>query len=261
MAGPTDAEGWGLEKLHWFFQRWNQGAFNYLHILPFHPFTSDDGFSVVTYREVDELYGTWEDIESLGAKHKLAFDLVINHGSVSSPWFRGFLENREPYNQWYISREPYYDYSAVVRPRTHPLLTPFTRKDRSTVYVWTTFSTDQVDYDFSNPQVLFEFIKILLEYIQRGARIIRLDAIAYLWKEDGSSCLHHPKTHGVVKLLCAIIDLLQLDVLLLTETNVPHRENISYFGEGDESHMVYNFALPPLVLHAAISHDTNPLQS
>jgi len=261
MVGPTDADGRGLEKLHRFLQRWNRGAFNYLHILPFHPFTSDDGFSVVTYRDVDERYGTWKDIESLGADHKLAFDLVINHGSVSSSWFRAFLENKSPYNRWFISRDPDYDYSSVVRPRTHPLLTPFTRTDGSTVYVWTTFSADQVDYDFSNPQVLFEFIRILLEYIERGARIIRLDAIAYLWKEDGTPCLHHPKTHAVVKLLRAIIDLLQVDVLLLTETNVPHRENISYFGEGDEAHMVYNFALPPLVLHAAVSHDTKPLQS
>lgn len=261
MVGPSDKEGRGLEKLGHFLQRWNRGLFSYLHILPFHPFTSDDGFSVVSYRDIDERYGSWEDIRFLGEQHKLAFDLVINHGSVSSSWFQGFLANKEPYNRWFITRDPQYDSSSVVRPRTHPLLTPFMRKDGTTLYVWTTFSTDQVDYDFSNPQVLLEFIKILLEYIQRGARIIRLDAIAYLWKEDGTPCLHHPKTHGIVKLLRTIVDYVQVDVLLLTETNVAHRENISYFGEGDESHMVYNFALPPLVLHAALAHDTQPLQT
>lgn len=261
MVGPTDAAGRGLEKLHRFLRRWNQGYFNYLHLLPFHPFTSDDGFSVVNYREVEERYGTWEDLDALGRSHKLAFDLVINHGSVSSPWFQGFLKNEAPYDTWYITRDKDYDYASVVRPRTHPLLTPFTKADGTTVYVWTTFSTDQVDYDFSNPEVLLEFIKIFLEYVQRGARIVRLDAIAYLWKEDGTPCIHHPKTHGVVKLLRSIVDLLHLDLLLLTETNVPHEDNISYFGQGDEAHLVYNFALPPLVLHGALSHDAEPLQS
>ncbi|MDR1211370.1 MAG: sugar phosphorylase, partial [Spirochaetaceae bacterium] len=147
-----------------------------------------------------------------------------------------------------------------VRPRTHPLLTPFTLADGTVRHVWTTFSADQVDYDFSNPGVLLEFVKIFLEYARRGSRIVRLDAIAYLWKEDGTSCLHHPKTHAVVKLFRAVIELLGLDLRILTETNVPHRDNISYFGEGDEAHMVYNFALPPLVLYGALSGDTTPLK-
>jgi sucrose phosphorylase len=130
------------------------------------------------------------------------------------------------------------------------------------VHVWTTFSADQADYDFSNPRVLLEFVRILLEYAERGGRIVRLDAIAYLWKEDGTACLHHPKTHAVVRLFRAVVDALGLDLLILTETNVPHGQNISYFGEADaaEAHMVYNFALPPLVLHAAISGDAGPLR-
>ncbi|MDR1143961.1 MAG: hypothetical protein LBK77_07070, partial [Spirochaetaceae bacterium] len=157
-----------------------------------------------------------------------------------------------------------------VRPRTHPLLTPFTVEGRrEPVYVWTTFSADQADYDFSNPEVLLEFIRILLEYAGRGAGIVRLDAVAYLWKEDGTSCLHHPKTHGVVKLFRHIAAYLDLPLLILTETNVPHEDNVSYFGKavGDpridalpEAHMVYNFALPPLTLHAALSGDAGPLR-
>jgi sucrose phosphorylase len=211
---------------------------------------------------------------------KLVFDFVINHGSVQSPWFRGFLAGDERHEGWYITRPGDYDYSSVVRPRTHPLLTAFIKEPSpeqkiaggksETIYVWTTFSTDQVDYDFSNPRVIFEFVKIFLEYAQRGAGIVRLDAIAYLWKEDGHPCLHHPKTHGVVKLFRAIIDYLELPLLILTETNVPHEENISYFGKAvgnaavdslPEAHMVYNFALPPLVLHGAVSGDAGPLRS
>ncbi|MDR2109737.1 MAG: sugar phosphorylase, partial [Spirochaetaceae bacterium] len=251
----------GLARLGRFLGTWNDGAFTYLHILPFHPYSSDDGFSVIDYREVDRRFGTWADIGELGRRFKLVFDFVINHGSVGSPWFQGFLAGDKRYEGWYVTRPADYDYSPVVRPRTHPLLTPFTRADGSPVHVWTTFSADQADYDFSNPRVLLEFVGLLLEYARRGGRIVRLDAIAYLWKEDGTPCIHHPKTHGVVKLFRAVIDYLNLDMLILTETNVPHEQNVSYFGDGDEAHMVYNFALPPLTLHAAVSGDAGPLRA
>ncbi|MDR0586540.1 MAG: sugar phosphorylase [Treponema sp.] len=272
----------GLERLYRFLKKRDNGEFTFLHILPFHPYSSDDGFSVIDYRKVDPRFGSWEDLENLRTLGiKLVFDLVINHGSVQSAWFTSFLAGDERYAGWYLTRPKDYDYSTVTRPRTHPLLTPFSRKVRGrktpgkdaeeeTVYAWTTFSEDQVDYDFSNPDVLLEFITILLEYASRGAGIVRLDAIAYLWKEDGTSCLHHPKTHAVVKLFRAVIDYLDLPVLILTETNVPHEENISYFGKAlgqaaldflPEAHMVYNFALPPLCLHAAVSGDAAPLRA
>jgi sucrose phosphorylase len=260
-AEAGGGEETGLARLARFLEKWNRGSFSYLHILPFHPYSSDDGFSVIDYREVDRRFGTWDDIDVLGRQFKPVFDFVLNHGSVESPWFKAFLAGDGEYAGWYITRPADYDYSTVVRPRTHPLLSPFTRKDGSKIHVWTTFSADQADYDFSNPRLLLEFVKIFLEYARRGAKIVRLDAIAYLWKEDGTPCLHHPKTHGVVKLFRAIIDALGLDMLILTETNVPHEQNISYFGGRDEAHMVYNFALPPLVLHAAISGDAGPLRA
>jgi sucrose phosphorylase len=276
MLGPAEGSGKkaplgegesGLARLEKFLSRWNRGAFTYLHLLPFHPYSSDDGFSVIDYLAVDPRFGSWDDIRDLGRHFNMVFDFVINHGSVKSLWFKNFLAGKGAYANWYITRPADYDYSAVVRPRTHPLLTPFQRDDGSTAHVWTTFSADQADYDFSRPEVLLDFVRIFLEYAHRGGKMLRLDAIAYLWKEDGTPCLHHPKTHALVKLLRAIIEYLGLDMLLLTETNVPHAENISYFGEigpgapaGDEAHLVYNFALPPLTLYAAISGDTEPLK-
>ncbi len=235
------------------------GGFSCLHILPFCPYSSDDGFSVMDYREVDPRLGAWGDIERLGEDFRLAFDLVLNHSSAVGTWFKAFLKGDEPYDEYFITRGAGYDSSSVVRPRTHPLLTPFMKADGSEVLVWTTFSADQVDLDFSNPQVLLEFLDIMLSYVDKGARILRLDAIAYLWKEDGTPCLHHPKTHEAVKLFRAVADALDLDLVILTETNVPHPENVSYWGGGREAHMVYNFALPPLVLHAAVSGDARPL--
>ncbi|GHV96707.1 hypothetical protein AGMMS50293_30270 [Spirochaetia bacterium] len=273
--GAAGADGTALARLGRFLAAWNKSTFSYLHLLPFHPYSSDDGFSVIDYRKVDPRLGDWDDIEELGKRFKMTFDFVINHGSVQSEWFKKFIAGEEKFRNWYITRPENYDWSAVVRPRTHPLLTPFTKSDGSKTLVWTTFSADQVDYDFSQPEVLLEFIRIFLDYSRRGGRMLRLDAIAYLWKEDGTPCLHHPKTHAVVKLLRAIIDYLGLEMLILTETNVPHKENISYFGGsgagesgsagdtagGAEAHMVYNFALPPLVLHAAISGDAGPLRA
>ncbi|MDR3147053.1 MAG: sugar phosphorylase [Treponema sp.] len=261
-AGQAGKDGdTALARLGRFLERRNRGSFSYLHLLPFHPYTSDDGFSVVDYRRVDGRFGSWEDIAALGGRFKMAFDFVVNHGSVQSPWFQGFLAGDKTYEGWYVTRSGDYDASSVVRPRTSPLLIPFIRKDGSKVYVWTTFSADQVDYDFSNPAALLEFMRIFLEFVQRGARIVRFDAIGYLWKEDGHPCIHHPKTHAVVKLFRAVAEALDLDVLILTETNVPHAQNVAYFGEGDEADMVYNFALPPLVLHAMLSADAGPLRA
>lgn len=237
------------------------GAISYIHILPFFPFSSDDGFSVMEYRAVDPALGTWEDVLALGGRFRLAFDLVINHASSQGPWFQGFLQGDPRYEGWFITRPEGYDASKVVRPRTHPLLTPYTRADGSRVNVWTTFSADQVDLDFSNPSVLAEMLDVFLDYVEKGARIVRLDAIAYLWKEDGHPCLHHPHTHEVVKLFRAVVDAFGLDVRLLSETNVPHPENVSYFGSGDEAHMVYNFALPPLTLHSFAAGDAGRLSA
>ncbi len=233
--------------------------FSYVHILPFFPFSSDDGFSVIDYRTVDPALGTWDDIEAMGNGRKLAFDLVINHASAQSTWFSAFKAGKKPHDHFFITRPLDYDFKSVLRPRTHPLITPVAMDDGKMVGVWTTFSADQVDLDFSEPAVLAEFVDIMLGYALRGAAMLRLDAIAYLWKTDGTSCAHLPQTHAVVKLLRAIIDVLCLDMVVLTETNVPHAENMSYFGDGDEAHMVYNFSLPPLVLHAFATGETGPL--
>ena len=257
-AGPDDGRS-ALGRLGGFLDRRMPGLFSYLHILPFFPYSSDDGFSVMDYRAVDPALGTWADVEALGRERRLAFDLVLNHASARGAWFEAFKAGRKPYDRFFLTRPLNYDSSAVLRPRTHPLITPMALDDGRTVGLWTTFSADQVDLDFSEPAVLAEFVDVILGYAERGARMLRLDAIAYLWKRDGTSCAHLPETHAVVKAIRAVIDGLGLDMVVLTETNVPHEENMSYFGDGDEAHMVYNFSLPPLVLHAFATGDAGPL--
>lgn len=220
-----------------------------VHILPFFPFSSDDGFSVIDYRVVNPELGDWRDIKKLSNDYKLMFDLVINHVSRESLWFYDFVSNLPPAKDFFIELPATTDTQQVTRPRNSPLLVPVNTR-RGMLHVWATFSEDQIDVNFANPDVLLEYLDILLLYIRNGGRIVRLDAIAFLWKELGTQCIHLQQTHEMVKLIRVLMSHVAPDSVLMTETNVPHKENISYFGEGDEAHMVYQFSLPPLTLHA-----------
>lgn len=238
-----------LQTLNHFLQQNLAGVIGNVHILPFFPYSSDDGFSVIDYYQVNPEWGSWEDIRAISRDFDLMADLVINHCSRENLWFVDYVGNHEPYSGYFIEVDPATDVSQVTRPRNTPLLTPV-HTHRGIRHVWATFSEDQIDMNFANPDVLLEFIRILLLYVEHGARFIRLDAIAYLWKEIGSNCIHLPQTHEVVKLLRDVVDYCAPGTVLITETNVPVAENLSYFGAGDEAHMVYQFGLPPLVLHA-----------
>jgi sucrose phosphorylase len=238
-----------LQALTRFCEQHLAGLVSSVHLLPFFPYSSDDGFSVIDYRAVNPAFGSWEDISSLGRRFRLMFDAVINHASAQHQWFQAFLRDDPAYRDYFVVVEGNPDLSEVVRPRALPLLTEFETASGPR-RVWTTFSADQVDLNFQNPDVLLEMIDTLLFYVAKGAQFIRLDAIAYLWKEVGTSCIHLPQTHRVIRLFRALLDVVAPHVQLITETNVPHRDNISYFGNGsDEAQMVYNFALPPLLLH------------
>ena len=229
-------------------------AFGRLHLLPFYPSSSDDGFAVIDYRMVDHHVGGWQDIEGLAQDYDLMFDLVINHCSRESLWFADFINGREPGRRYFITLQEESDVSQVARPRSSPLISAV-HTYGGIRHVWNTFSEDQIDLDFSNPQVLLEFIDILMLYIERGAKLIRLDAIAFLWKRLGTNCMSLPETHAVVKLLRLLVDEVCPHVRLITETNVPHDENVSYFGDGDEAHVVYQFSLAPLLLYSFVFGD------
>ncbi len=239
-----------LATLADFLPRWLNGCISAIHLLPFFPYSSDDGFSVIDYQQVNPAWGDWADVAAIGRSFRLMFDAVINHVSAQSDWFQAFLRGERPYTGYFITVDPAADLSAVFRPRSTPLLTPFETAS-GVKYVWTTFSEDQVDLNYANPAVLFAALDTLLFYAARGAEFIRLDAVAYIWKEIGTNCLHRPQTHEIIRLMRAALDIAAPRVSLITETNVPHEENIAYFGDGrNEAQMVYNFSLPPLTLHA-----------
>ena len=249
-----------LHYLHSFAMERLKEVVSGIHILPFFPFSSDDGFSIIDYREVNPDFGQWKHVDEIGKDFKLMSDLVLNHCSAKSSWFREFLRGSEDYQNYFITVPRGTDVSMIVRPRALPLLTPF-ETTRGEELVWTTFSDDQVDLNFAEPKVLLEMIDVFLFHVAHGIQVIRLDAIAYVWKELGHPSIHHDKTHAIVKLFRAVVDRYLPWVIILTETNVPHKENISYFGNGsDEAHMIYQFSLPPLVLDAFIREDASHLK-
>lgn len=235
-------------------------AVSMIHVLPFCPSSSDGGFAVVDYLTVDEDLGNWEDIATLGEQATLMGDLVLNHTSSQSEWFTQFTEGSAPGRDYFVTESPDADLSAVVRPRTHPLLRPTETSD-GLRHVWCTFSHDQCDLDFSNPEVLLEFLTIIDAHLRAGVRVIRLDAVAYLWKRPGTRCIHLPETHLVIRLLRALLALRCTDARVITETNVPNRENLTYFGNGQEAHAIYNFSLPPLLLDALVQGRSEHLQT
>lgn len=249
-----------VQTLHRFVTRRLRGAVTGVHLLPFYPSTSDDGFAVVDYDEVDPAVGSWADVEALAGDVRLMLDAVVNHVSASSPWFRSWCAGDPRYAGWFLALDPDTDVSGVTRPRAHPLLSRFDTAGGSR-WVWTTFSADQVDLDYSTPDVLCAVTEVLLRYVAHGASVLRLDAVAYLWKRLGTACIHLPETHEVVRLWRTLLDALAPGTLLITETNVPHRENVSYFGDGtDEAHLVYQFPLAPLVLSAFHLADATTLR-
>lgn len=248
-----------LETLDEFLNAYAREIISGVHLLPFYPYSSDDGFSVMDYYAVDEKLGTWADVARIGENFELMFDAVINHASAKGEWFQKFLQNEPPYNNFFFTVTNDFDASNVIRPRALPLLTEF-ETSAGKKLVWTTFSADQADLNYKNPELLLQILDVLLFYVARGARFLRLDAIAFLWKESGTTCLHLPQTHAVIQFFRAVLDESAPDVILVTETNVPHADNISYFGDGaNEAQWVYNFALPPLTLHTLQTGDATKL--
>ena len=226
---------------------------NCVHLLPMFPYTSDDGFSVKDFRKINPDPGSWNEIEMLKKEYGLMFDAVINHVSQSSEYFTEYANGNPDYKDFFIEADPAKDYSLVTRPRALPLITAYDTK-MGKKHLWTTFSEDQLDLNYKNPEVLLEILDVLLMYVEKGARFLRFDAIGFAWKELGTTCMHLPQTHTLIKLMRAVLDECAEGIVIITETNVPHKDNISYFGNGhDEAGMIYQFPLPPLTLYSYLS--------
>ena len=250
-----------LESLAKFLKEYTKGHLSNIHLLPMFPYTSDDGFSVTDYRKINPSLGTWDNIKVLSQNYDLMFDAVINHISKSSEWFKGYLNGDKLYDDFFIECDPLIDYSMVTRPRALPLYYPY-KSSKGIKNIWATFSEDQVDLNFENPKVLLEILDLLVMYGKRGARFIRFDAVGFAWKKLGTTCMHLEETHLLIQIMRSVLDECVPGIIIISETNVPHTENISYFGNGyNEAQMVYQFPLPPLTLFSFITENATKLNN
>lgn len=245
-----------LQALDECFQQYFAPEFTTLHVLPFCTASSDDGFSVVHYRQIPPEYGDWSDIRRLASHTQLMGDVVLNHCSQHSHWFQAFLAGEPAYQNYFFEPGPDFDISQVVRPRPQPVLQTYADGRE----VWATFSADQVDLNYREPAVLLAMLDTVLFYLDQGVRLFRLDAVAFLWKQSGTGCINLPETHEVIRLIRTLTDAVASDAVIITETNLPNQENLSYFGNGNEAHWVYNFSLPPLACYSLLTGDSAPLR-
>ncbi len=242
-----------------FYEKKLDHFFEVIHFLPFYPSSSDSGFAVKDHYQVDKKLGDWSDISKFSKNNNIMADVVINHASSKGLWFKNFLTNRSPGKDYFLRVNKKFDISKVIRPRENRLLKKISifKKDN---LIWRTFSDDQIDLNFRNPKVLLRFLKIMINLANYGVNIFRLDAIAYLWKKSGSKCVNLKETHEIIKLLRIVCDSLKSKPTIITETNLPENENLSYFGtRKNESHWIYNFSLPPLLVHSFLFENSTYL--
>lgn len=256
----SDVAASPLKTLNKFLTEHLSPSINKVHILPFFPYSSDDGFSVIDYSTVNQGLGTWEDVEAISENFGLMFDIVINHCSARSAWFENFISKQGKGADFFYTSDPANDLSKVTRPRTSPLLKEV-KTAAGIEHVWCTFSHDQVDFDFTNPEVLIAFCEVIKLYLDKGATMFRLDAIAFLWKQIGTDCINLDQTHEMVRLFRTLIEHTAPDTIIITETNIPNRQNLTYFGNANEAHAIYNFSLPPLLLNTLVTGDCSHLKS
>ena len=247
-----------LKTLKNFFEKNLKNFFEILHVLPFYPSSSDGGFSVTDHKNVNKDLGTWNDIRLLSNHASIMADLILNHSSIKGKWFNSFIKEKEDYKNFFFTIDDNFDFSKVIRPRDHKLIQIYNYKKKNNK-LWCTFSHDQIDLNFKDPLVLIEFIEIVLLLLSKGVTTFRLDAVAFIWKKNGTSCVNLPETHEIVKLLRLIVNYINPHALIVTETNLPRKENLSYFGNNDEANWIYNFPLPPLILYTFLFEDSSKI--
>ena len=255
----SDRKKTKLSSLNYFLKKYISNLFDVVHILPFFPSSSDDGFAVIDYRKVDPSYGNWNDIKKINKNYKIMADLVINHGSSKSKWFENFIKQSGKGKDFFYTVGNLFDISKVVRPRSHELLREVNTKNGKKK-VWCTFSHDQIDYDYTNLKFFEEIVSLIIFFIKKNISFFRLDAIAYIYKQSGTVCINHEKTHKFVKIFRLINDIMTKGSTLITETNLPNQENLSYFGNSNEANCIYNFSLPPLILYSFLFGNAKILQ-
>jgi sucrose phosphorylase len=242
------------------------GLFGGVHVLPFYdPIdAADAGFDPRDHTRVDPRLGTWDDVAALAADIDVTADLIVNHISRDSPQFRDFSErgSASSYSELFLTRERVFPHGAsdaeleaIYRPRPGIPFTPATLATGEQCNLWTTFTPNQIDIDVTQPAGRDYIDGILRTFAAHGVRMVRLDAVGYAIKKPGTSCFMLPETYEFIADLTRRVRVLGMEVLV--EIHSHYREQIEIARHVD---WVYDFALPPLVLHAFALRTAGPLR-
>jgi sucrose phosphorylase len=257
--------GGGFEDLNGLLKGPFAGVFGGAHLLPFFdPIDgADAGFDPVDHTQVDTRLGTWEDVQELSGTVELIADLIVNHVSSSSPQFLDFSKkgSASQYSGMFLTFDRIFpqgaresDLLGIYRPRPALPFSPVTLISGERKLLWTTFNPEQVDIDVRHPEAEVYLDSILRKFQAAGIKMIRLDAVGYAIKKPGTSCFMIPETYDFISELTAKAHALGIEVLV--EIHSHYLKQIEIARQVD---WVYDFALPPLVLHALFNCDPHPL--
>ena len=257
--------GGGLRRLRELLNGPLVGAFGGVHLLPFfHPIDgADAGFDPIDHTEVDSRLGNWNDVLALTGDFELMADLIVNHISSESPQFKDFSCQgaSSPFAGMFLTYDRVFPLGAsesdllrIYRPRPELPFTSIVLESGDKRLLWTTFTSRQIDIDVEHPQGEAYLETILGRFQAAGIRMIRLDAVGYAIKKPGTSCFMIPETFRFVAKLAARAHALGMEVLV--EVHGHHSQQIEIARKVD---WVYDFALPPLVLHSLFTGDAQPL--
>jgi sucrose phosphorylase len=232
------------------------GLFGGVHVLPFfHPIDgADAGFDPIDHTQVDPRLGSWKDVQALAGDVEVMADVIVNHVSSRSPQFQDFSARGKasPFDGMFLTLDAVFpggaterELLAIYRPRPGLPFTSMTLADGSRRVLWTTFTAEQVDIDVQHPEGARYLDSILAILAKSGVRIIRLDAVGYAIKRAGQSCFMMPETFAFIRDFSARAAAQGLEVLV--EIHSHYEQQLRIASQVDR---VYDFALPPLVLHA-----------
>ena len=258
--------GGNITELHQLLKGPLAGLFGGVHILPFYyPIDGvDAGFDPIDHTQIDPCLGSWADIKALGEDVDLMADLIVNHVSSASPQFMDYSEKGDAsiYNGMFLTMDSIFpngatesDLLTIYRPRPGLPFSYMTLKNGKKRLLWTTFTKQQIDINVNHPQGQAYLQSVLQTLHENNIRMVRLDAVGYAVKKPGSSCFMIPETFAFIETLTRQAAALGIEVLV--EIHSHFRRQIEIARQVDR---VYDFALPPLVLHAIFNRTARYLK-
>ncbi len=227
----------------------------------------DQGFDISDYRDVREDLGGLEGFRRFmkcARDHniRVIFDLAVNHTSDQHPWFVNARQSRDSqYRDYYIWSDTEEKYSQARLLFKGMVPSNWERNEATGDYYFHRFYEFQPDLNYRNPAVLIEMLSTFLFWMEEGVDGLRMDAIPFLWKEDGTNCENLPQTHLILKLFRAALDYCRPGMFLVAEANMEPKDVVQYFGDGDECHAAYHFPVMPQFFLAIAEGDYRPIEN